>query len=335
LGDAQGKEGIAILSFFGIINLMIKKRIAFTLIELLVVIAIIGILSGLIVVAMGGITTNANIAKAKVFSNSLRNALMMSLVSEWKLDEGSGTATADTWSGGNSGTLLDSGGACSATLCPQWQTTNCVYKDCLSFNGTGAYIEVSGSNVSTSNLAMTGAITLSAWVKFNAAGTMQSIMGRGLGSTGSGNYGYFLVRNITTNKLFFNVDSATTRNYIDSSSAISDANWHYLAATWDGTTNANGLKLYIDGKLDNQAASSSSAMGQPNYNFRIGDDGGGNYPLNGFIDEARIFNATIPISQIKEQYYAGLGKLLSAGGIDAKEYQKRLAELNTFSAYSK
>ena len=35
---------------------MKKYLIAFTLIELLVVIAIIGILSGLIVVAMGGIT---------------------------------------------------------------------------------------------------------------------------------------------------------------------------------------------------------------------------------------------------------------------------------------
>jgi prepilin-type N-terminal cleavage/methylation domain-containing protein len=51
--------------------------IAFTLIELLVVIAIIGILSGLIVVTMNGVTQKANIAKAQVFSNSLRNALML------------------------------------------------------------------------------------------------------------------------------------------------------------------------------------------------------------------------------------------------------------------
>jgi prepilin-type N-terminal cleavage/methylation domain-containing protein len=53
-------------------NELIKK--AFTLIELLVVIAIIGILSGLIVVSMGGVTQKANIAKAQVFSNSLKNA---------------------------------------------------------------------------------------------------------------------------------------------------------------------------------------------------------------------------------------------------------------------
>ena len=51
-------------------NKFIKQ--AFTLIELLVVIAIIGILSGLIVVSMSGVTQKATIAKAQVFSNSLR-----------------------------------------------------------------------------------------------------------------------------------------------------------------------------------------------------------------------------------------------------------------------
>ena len=45
------------------------KQLAFTLIELLVVIAVIGILSGLIVVSMSGVTNKATIAKAQVFSN--------------------------------------------------------------------------------------------------------------------------------------------------------------------------------------------------------------------------------------------------------------------------
>ena len=71
---------------------MSKK--AFTLIELLVVIAVIGILSGLIVVSMGGITTKANIAKLQVFSNSIKNSLMSDFVAEYRLD---GNMT-DTWS---------------------------------------------------------------------------------------------------------------------------------------------------------------------------------------------------------------------------------------------
>jgi prepilin-type N-terminal cleavage/methylation domain-containing protein len=78
---------------------------AFTLIELLVVIAIIGILSGLIVVTMSGVTAKATIAKGQVFSNSLRNALMLNLAAEYRLD---GNAN-DSW-GSNNGTWYGSGG---------------------------------------------------------------------------------------------------------------------------------------------------------------------------------------------------------------------------------
>lgn len=73
------------------------KRKAFTLIELLVVIAIIGILSGLIIVSLGGATSKANLAKAEVFYNSMRNAMLGDLISEWKFEEGSGSTAYDTW----------------------------------------------------------------------------------------------------------------------------------------------------------------------------------------------------------------------------------------------
>ncbi|MDD4531537.1 MAG: type II secretion system protein, partial [Candidatus Pacebacteria bacterium] len=111
---------------------ILKK--SFTLIELLVVIAIIGILSGLIVVTMNGVTAKANIAKSQVFSNSLRNALMLNLVSEWKFD-GSGLsdgATAntsyfvDTWSQKN--------GSVTATPPTVLSGNNCVSNSCLAFN---------------------------------------------------------------------------------------------------------------------------------------------------------------------------------------------------------
>jgi len=88
-------------------NKLLKQ--AFTLIELLVVIAIIGILSGLIVVSMGNMNQKATIAKAQVFSNSLRNSLMANIVSEWKMDEGSGATVNDTWGGLNNSTLYNFG----------------------------------------------------------------------------------------------------------------------------------------------------------------------------------------------------------------------------------
>ena len=126
-------------------------------------IAIIGILSGSIVVALGGITSKANIAKSQVFSNSLRNALMSNLISEWKLDQvgvPGANQTPDNWAG-NTGTLAD-GSTCSSIApihCPQLQTANCISGSCLSFDGTDDYISFAS--------AINTAKTQSGWFYFS------------------------------------------------------------------------------------------------------------------------------------------------------------------------
>ena len=79
---------------------------SFTLIEILVVIVIIGILSAFIIVSMVGVSDKARIAKSQAFANSLRNSLLINLVSEWKLNDGSGTTASDSWSA-NTGTLTN------------------------------------------------------------------------------------------------------------------------------------------------------------------------------------------------------------------------------------
>lgn len=303
---------------------MSKKQIAFTLIELLVVIAIIGILSGLIVVTMNGVTDKANIAKSQVFSNSLRNALMMNLISEWKFDELStavqGSSIQDSWSGGNN-MILSTGSDGLEKL-----ISSCVSGKCLSFDGSNDYAYVSGSDSASSNLAITGAITLSAWVKFTGTGADMSIVTRGIDGTSTLNSGYAFWRYNVTNKIYFDTYSTTVRDPLSSFKVINDNNWHYVVATWDGTINTDGKKLYIDGELDNKKTSIISAMGQPSYQFKIGASGATSYqyPLNGLVDDVRVYNAAVPSSQIKEYYYAGLNGLLKNGGITKEDYLSRI-----------
>lgn len=105
---------------------------------------------------------------------------------------------------------------------------------------------------------------------------------------------------------------------------IDDNNWHYAVATWDGTNNADGKKIYIDGALDNKKTSTISAMGQPTYQFRIGAGSSSLLPLNGLIDDVRVYNATMPTSRIKEQYCAGLNGLLKNGEITKEDYLSRI-----------
>ena len=151
-------------------------------------------------------------------------------------------------------------------------------------------------------------------------------MGRGYVWTGSGDCGYFLSRYSVNNYIYFDTyNAAGSRDYL-ASSAITDSNWHYIVATWDGTVNANGKKIYIDSALNSQGTSTISAIGQPAYNFRIGRNGNGNFPFAGSLDEIRIFNAPMPTSQIKAQYYAGLNNLLAKNQITPDDYINRINE---------
>ena len=153
-------------------NKIIKQ--AFTLIELLVVIAIIGILSGLIVVAMGGMTQKASIAKSQIFSNSLKNSLMLNLVSEWKFDESTtainGTTIQDSWSSGYNGTLSSIGDPAVNKV-----STDCVSGKCLSFDGVDDYVDL-GAYSSLPNLQFgKGSFTIGAWAKTSSGGVIINI----------------------------------------------------------------------------------------------------------------------------------------------------------------
>jgi prepilin-type N-terminal cleavage/methylation domain-containing protein len=297
-----------------------KIKAAFTLIELLVVIAIIGILSGLIVITMNGVTDKASMAKAQVFSNSLRNSLLMNLVSEWKMDDGSGQSITDGWNGIN-GTL---GSTTSAdTNDPTWTTSDCVYGNCLSFDGTDDYVAI--ANDSRLNM-YEGSITVSVWVKFRAfASPSWAEIFYGGATGGNNGYGFMIS---TTGSLRHEICGSTNgRQYFTTNAGLALNKWYNIVMTFDSSN--NNLKLYKDGSaVSDQTISDPGSVASSTGAFKIGAYGTGTqYYLNGYVDEIRVFNAAIPTSQIKEQYYAGLNKLLAGGGISEGEYAERISAL--------
>ena len=303
-----------------------NKRLfrAFTLIELLVVIAIIGILSALIIVGMNSTTQKATIAKAQVFSNSLRNSLMGNLISEWKFDQVNVPAanqTPDSWSGGNTGTLNGSGG--SQNL-PQLVTSGCPSGNCLSFDGTDDYVDC----VNNTNLQLTTSFSISAWVKYNLlSGAFNSIVDKGKTEWTSPYNGYGIGAMGSPNNVFrFNVSDADTNvDYVVSTSSVNQGTWYHIC----GTFNNGEMKLYVNGKNEKEKISSSVLnVNATINNLNIGkySNTAGHY-VNGYIDDVRIFNAAIPTSQIQQTYFAGLNKLFTKSQITQSDYQQRLASL--------
>jgi prepilin-type N-terminal cleavage/methylation domain-containing protein len=282
-------------------NRQSKTEKAFTLIELLVVIAIVGILAGLAVVNMSGATEAARIAKLKVYSNSLNNSLLSNRVSEWRLDEGTGTTTFDAI-GSSNGDLTGHA--------PTWQSgANCVSGSCLSFDGSDDYVTIPSAS---GNSAIQ---TFGLWVYIRGAvsGNQYCI------DQGGNNNSLSIYNN------HFRI--ITNTSFIYDSVAVPVTNrWYFLTKVFDGSR----LSLYVDGKLDGGMPASGLA---PNAITFGNYGGGGNYKLNGTIDEVRIYNAALASSVIRDQYLAGLDRLLAGGQITKQDHQQRIIKINPDYCY--
>jgi len=293
-----------------------KTQKAFTLIELLVVIAIVGILAGLAVVNMSGATTAAKIAKSKVFANSVNNSLLGNRISEWKFDEVSGSAATDTV-GTNNGTLVNSPARRSGS--------DCVSGGCLEFNGTNNYVSLSSDAVNLAN-----DFTVSFWI--NKRDSVYD-NDRVLSLIPDSSNNFQIITDDVTQKygVLFNRGGSAVINQ-STYSVISFDQWVYIVYSVKGST---GI-FYKDGVFSPSNGSTNIGSGTT-YNNRIGARGDGTSStfFNGSIDEVRVYSAAMTASAVRDQYVAGLDKLLANGQITNEDYQQRLANLNSTYATNK
>ena len=298
-------------------NTLKHSQSSFTLIELLVVIVIIGTLAGMIFVNVSGVIERAKIARSLQFSDSLRNALIMNLVSEWKFDENSGTTAKDSW-GGNNGTLYSSTSVCSnppTSDCPTWKTGgDCISGSCLQFDGSDDYVNlpvtpkysqytisvwINGArDQDVGGIIMTGGLSLQRWGLFLDSKKITSINSNG------------------TTRDCWQIENYNFTNY--------PAGWHLITITDDGTTR----KFYRDGTYVASHTNTITNEG-PDANFRIGKGGFTDASFfNGLIDEVRIYNAALPTAQIQQHYAEGLKSLLANNATTEQEYAQRISDFN-------
>jgi hypothetical protein len=163
------------------------------------------------------------------------------LKGHWKLD---GNAI-DSSGNGNDGTISGAIPFIQFHESPDFGNT-LGDTDTLSFDGVNDYISVPND----SSLQITGARSISAWMKFDSLDDRSPIFTKGTShGTASTNSEYWFGWGASGTSLFFRVSDGTSF-IVDLSVAtaglIDIGEWHQISCTWDGTTNANGIKIYID-----------------------------------------------------------------------------------------
>jgi RHS repeat-associated protein len=159
-------------------------------------------------------------------------------------------------------------------------------------------------------LAFTGAFTAEAWVNLSAppvtyryvAGKVDDGSGAGWALWISGNEALANAPRLQA----WDAGGHTKVIDVQARSALSLNAWHYVAASWDGTSSANGVSLYVDGVRVAQATATNGATIDVNTQpFRIGGAGGAgaaSHQFNGLLDEVAVYASALSGAQIAQHY---------------------------------
>ena len=306
-----------------------KKTDSFTLIEILVVIVVIGILSSFIFVGLNSISGSATTAKTQAWANSLKNAGLLNIVSEYKFEgtTANGVAAAE-------GDVLDSWGTNHGIIAvapPNVQTGSCALGKCLNFLGGADFVRIADSTT----LVMGTKMSAFVWVK-------------GI-STGNADKGLFAHYDETSNERSWAIatsvsdgtklrvaisedgDTSPYKSY-ESAEIILDNKWHYVGFTYT----VNTLNIYLDALNVTTAASKTDTLTMTTLNDSASSASIGSFTnvaalakgFTGFIDDAIIFSEAISTSEVQRQYFSGLNSLLAKGEITNEEYNQRISVLS-------
>ncbi len=207
------------------------------------------------------------------------------LIAHYKFDEGGGTTAGDS-AGSNTGTLVNG---------PVWVSGK-IGNGALQFDGVNDYV-----NCGNNSSVLPGIFSFSAWVKLNnnnPAGVNQ-LIGWGSGTSFPG-----LLLNFSKNRPLLYLGSNNYRYFSASSPTnVADTNWHHYVFIVTGNTlnDIDNSKLYVDGK--EQDVFFTLKTGDPSTKLlcRLGM-GESSTRLNGVMDDVRIYNRALSLSEILQLY---------------------------------
>ena len=176
--------------------------------------------------------------------------------------------------------------------------------NCFQFNGTTQYINCGD----IADFERTDAFSIEIWIKMSSSiGTLVSRR------QGAPTYKGWLINNTNGQIGFGMANSNVTANRVlvrTVDSSFNDNAWHQVIITYDGSSSASGIKIYVDANSEALTtihdALTASIMNVADCN--IGSYNNGTDKWNGLIDETLIYDKELSQAEVTYRYNTGTGR---------------------------
>jgi len=150
-----------------------------------------------------------------------------------------------------------------------------------------------------------GAKTIAFWFDSTTSSTV-SIFDNSASKTANNGTSIYLTSAGLIKFLSTKGSAGDSRFVVTGTGDLSDGNWHHVVAAWDGTTDADMAKLYVDGAEDDSETADSTEVSSATYNLFMGKF---NTPYDNFydglLDDIRIYDRSITAAEVLAIALAG------------------------------
>lgn len=212
------------------------------------------------------------------------------MVGAWALSERTGTSADDLTTGNHNGTYVG-----SPTLNASGPTSDLAGG--VTLNGSSQYVTMGD----VSAFEFTSAFSVSVWFKTTSTPVQQIMVSK----SSSGGVGWFVAMPSGVVRFAARTAAAAIVFLFDTPSTYADGQWHQAVCTWDGTTNANKVQIYIDGTVVKQGTANAGTIGSGTEPFLIGAFGSPfASPFTGSLAKVAVYNAELTSTQVAAIYAA-------------------------------
>lgn len=165
------------------------------------------------------------------------------------------------------------------------------------FNGVSRYLN--GGDILQYDAA--NQWSLSFWAKVDNTSAQRAFYAK---TGGASVYGWGLYHN-SSGQMFLQMRTTSTLRQYTGTTVLSAGTWYHIVMTYDGSSNINGIRIYINGSVEPTPGSGSiggSLLG--GYDAFFGQREGA-FRLSGKMDEISTWNKSLSSSEVASIYNTG------------------------------